>query len=56
MRGGSPTPPGVKPGPAPDDAGQYPNGPEQYPSDPDHGTGGGGSGPILTPDPKFGET
>ena len=47
VEGGSPTPPGVEPGPAPDDAGQYPN-------DPEPGTEGGG--PILTPDPKFGET
>ena len=47
VEGGSPTPPGVEPGPAPDDAGQYPN-------DPEPGTGGGG--PILTPDLKFGET
>ena len=36
VEGGSPTPPGVEPGPAPDDAGQYPN-------DPEPGTGGGGN-------------
>ena len=29
VEGGSPTPPGVEPGPAPDDAGQYPKQPKK---------------------------
>ena len=29
VEGGSPTPPGVEPGPVPDDAGQYPKQPKK---------------------------
>ena len=49
VEGGSSTPPGVEPGPAPDDAGQISGGGYIPPRK-------GGSGPILTPDPKFKET
>ena len=40
VEGGSPTPPGVEPGPAPDDAGQYPI--MGYPKRPGHPKKGGG--------------
>jgi len=40
VEGESPTPPGVEPGPAPDDAGQYPI--MGYPKRPGHPKKGGG--------------